>query len=116
MLDADDGAAVGADEMVEHTREIARASADVEDARTGAQVWKEELSGMGMLFTRSCVQVRSDELHGAVFALLARGWMERGGTYHVWRRDGRIVADRSNMCESVRRQDGATGTYWGESS
>lgn len=25
----------------------------------------------------------------------------------MWRRDGCIVADRSNMCESVRRQYGA---------
>lgn len=76
MLDANDGAAMGADEMVEHAREIARAGADIEDARTGAQVWKEELSGMGMLFTRSCMQVRSEELRGAVFAPLARGWVK----------------------------------------
>jgi hypothetical protein len=33
---------------------------------------------------------------------LERGWWERGGTYHVRRRDGRIVADRSS--EGARRQ------------
>lgn len=59
---------------------------------------------------------------------LARGRREGSGTYHVWCRDGRIVADRSNLCqkqkptqggvlcESARRKDGAAGTHWGESS
>ena len=32
---------------------------------------------------------------------LIRGGRESGGAYHVWRRDGRIVADRSNLCVKV---------------
>jgi len=41
VLDADDGAAVRADEPVEHAREVARACAYVEDVRARAQVREE---------------------------------------------------------------------------
>jgi len=86
VLDPDDGAAVWADEPVEHAREVARACADVEDARAGAQIREEELGGMRVLFS-------------PFTRAWAEGLREDGGrearTYHVWRRDGRIVPDRS---------------------
>ncbi len=108
MLDADDGAAVGADEVVEHAREVARARADVEDARTGAQIWEEELGGMCVLLT--VVGFRSDGNNVNRGATGSRDWQgERSGeTYHVWCRDGCIVADRSTVvCIKGRRTQGS---------
>ena len=58
MLDADDRAAVQIDEPVEHAREVARACADVEDARAGAQIREEELGGMCVLVGGLCAHVR----------------------------------------------------------